>query len=126
MNVEEVREKLDKLAVLDSPDAVAMELEAQGVVASPGCASHCAIAHYLGNPEKVDFSKDFVAVTHQWVAVYEGDPKPGVAWERNPRLAAHVAVPDVVRQFIRKFDDGEYPALVDGTWHSVDDGKNWP
>lgn len=104
MNTPEiVSEKLDKLAVLGTPDAIAMELEAQGIKADCGGAFTCAIARYLGNPsaESRELTDGTVAVCPTYVSVYRAGTD---TWR--------VPVPRVVGEFIVNFDQTKYPALI--------------
>jgi hypothetical protein len=96
--VEEVQDKLDKLVALGTPEAIAMELEAQGIKADRVSASTCAIAQYLGNLPNVEIMQD-ISVTRGFIAVgFLGTTK--------------LPTPPVVREFISRFDQGEYPALL--------------
>jgi hypothetical protein len=112
-----VSEQLDKLATLDDPDAIALELEAQGVKAEIGGAFSCAIARYLGNAvteldgggAPKNLMDGTVAVCSSYVSVY----RAGVDTYRIP-------VPHVVGSFIRSFDQSKYPALV-----AADDERPW-
>jgi hypothetical protein len=101
-----VREKLDKLATLGTPDAIALELEAQGIKANMGSAHTCAVARYLGNPAKIDPEKigssSLVGVTRDRVAVYVS----------NTNRYPDIEVPEVVRAFIDAFDQRRYPELI--------------
>ena len=96
-----VREHIDSLG--NTPDAIADRLAGFGVKGIPGKATDCAIARYLhaviGGEEPVDR----LAVYHGSVRIYRsGSLIPAVVRLRRP-----------VSAFIRGFDLGNYPRLVD-------------
>lgn len=99
----EVREKLDKLATLGTPEAIALELEAQGITAQRKDAYSCAIAKYLDNPEGTRYATGSVAVTASYVMVH---------WGTEGGAADHISTPRAVSDFIQFFDAGHYPALI--------------
>lgn len=94
----DIHDKFAKLEALGSTDAIAWELEAQGIKATRDNAYFCAIAQYLGNPSYSDAGVPPVAVKQSRVICFKD--------------AAVVQTPALVADFIDKFDQGEYPALV--------------
>lgn len=101
----DVRDKLAKLETLGTPDAIALEMEALGITARRKCASTCVVAQYLGNSPDAGWSygdRD-VAVGRVDLSLWQGD-KPVIS----------INLPEVVREFIHRFDDGAYPALDNG------------
>jgi hypothetical protein len=92
---EEIRTRLDKLATLGTPDAIAWELEAQGIKGKRRRSQFCAIAVYLGNDHE----------RTAWDGV-------GVCSESIHNGGALIPVPPTVGEFIDRFDSGQYPNLV--------------
>jgi hypothetical protein len=107
--LQEIRDRLDKLAVLESADAVAWELEAQGVTGVRSKNSACAIARYLGNTDALSLDDR--------VLVGAGHAAP---WPANDV----VPLPQVVKEFVKGFDLGAYPALIDPNYPDPLIGQN--
>lgn len=96
-----VRQHIDSLG--GSPEAIADRLAEYGVKGVPGKATDCVLARYLhaviGGVESVTR----IAVYHGSVRVY----RPGTMFPAVVRLARPVSA------FIRGFDLGGYPSLVE-------------
>jgi hypothetical protein len=97
----DIDDKFAKLEALGTPDAIAWELEAQGIKAIQNNAYFCAIAQYLGNTS-------YSAAPGHYI------PAVSVTQARVICLdeAALVRTPPLIAEFITRFDQGEYPALV--------------
>jgi len=100
-----VQEKLAKLATLDTADAIALELEAQGIKAMRTSPFSCAIAKYLKQDPEVQ-PVGLVGVSLGGVSLSSNDS----------RLTEIIQNPRVVADFIKAFDEGQYPELVDERW----------
>jgi hypothetical protein len=86
-----------------SPDAVAANLEALQVHGYPGNSAECAVARFLRAVVGTDRSVAEVAVSDRRVHV-----------SRTERgLPMTVRLPTPVTKFIRAFDEGCYPELVE-------------
>lgn len=86
-----------------TPDGVAASLEASGVRGTPGDVTGCAIARYMraivgGEPSvsEVMVSEHKLRVTRKW-----------------GRFPITISLPRAVTSFVREFDAGSYPQLVD-------------
>jgi hypothetical protein len=96
-----IRQHVESLG--NTPDRIADRLAGYGVRGVPGKASECAIARYLSavvaGPEPISR----LAVYHGSVRIY---------WPRA-LFPSVVRLPRAVSAFIRCFDLGSYPDLVD-------------
>lgn len=115
-----VKERLDKLLTLGTPDAIALELAALNVKAECSSASKCAIAVDLLNAIAAELGPDHtlcVSVPGNYrIGVYDlsldtGDPenranvhytgpKPDEPWD------------NIIDGFIMQFDYKKYPDLI--------------
>lgn len=88
----------DALALLallgDSADEIAASLEASGVRGYPSDATHCPLAVYLRRHDL------FADVTPKSVSFF------------TLGRFAPVPLPDAHREFVRRFDRGDYPCLL--------------
>ena len=88
----------------DSPDAVAGRLNEEGVRGLPGEVSECALARYLQAVVGTEMSVRRVVVKEWSVRVFR----------TGSRLPSVTLLPGPVARFIRAFDAGCYPELIDG------------
>ncbi|HET9075572.1 MAG TPA: hypothetical protein VFN68_01455 [Acidimicrobiales bacterium] len=87
-----------------SPGEVAGRLADEGVRGIPAEVSECVLARYLQAVIGAEMSVRRVVVKERSVRVYRA----------GNRLPALVAIPVPVSKFIRAFDAGCYPELIDG------------
>lgn len=92
-------ELLDKLATLGSADQIASFLEEQKIVGVPCRASGCAIANYLTRETGL-----MASVGESGGRLFEPGVKEQIQWDCNGPIG----------EFIRAFDNGQYPNLIDG------------
>lgn len=110
--IEEIRDRLDKLNVLESADAIAWELEAQGITGVRSKASSCPVARYLGSPAHATFDD-----LDERVMVGATIAAPWPCKDTVP-------LSPVVAEFVKGFDLGVYPALIDPTYADPLIGQN--
>jgi nicotinamide mononucleotide (NMN) deamidase PncC len=95
----DIGEALAKLAVHASPTDVALALETGGYAGRPGNADTCPVARYLtGTVDDVELGEVLVGL---WTA---GDC--------DQFGYAEVDLPEVIRGFVDRFDNGAYVELV--------------
>jgi hypothetical protein len=87
----------------DSPDAVAGRLTALGVRGIPGRADDCAVARYLKAVVGSERSVKVVGVLERRIRISR----------RGMRLPVSVPLPTGVANFVRNFDQGRYPVLLE-------------
>ena len=87
-----------------SPDAVAANLVALRAHGTPSNSSECAIARYLRAMVGTEMAVAEVAVSDRRIHVSRA----------NRHLPMTVRLPAAVTKFIRAFDGGGYPELVEG------------
>ena len=102
--VQNIQTGLDKLAALGTSDAIAWELEQHGIRGIRKSPFTCAVAQYLGNnPVSPNWLGAFVAVKNDRVLIHDGE-------QSNVTV---VPVPEVVGEFINRFDRGEFPVITE-------------
>ena len=87
-----------------SPEAVARRLNDEGVKGLPGQVSECALARYLQAVIGSETSVRKVVVKEWSVRVFR----------IGRRLPSVTLLPGPAARFIRAFDAGSYPELIDG------------
>lgn len=87
-----------------SPEAVARRLNDEGVRGLPGQVSECALARYLQAVVGTEMSVRKVVVKEWSVRVFR----------TGGRIPSVSLLPGPVARFIRAFDAGCYPELIDG------------
>lgn len=87
----------------DSPQVVATRLHGYGVTGLPGRADDCPMARYLRALIGSERSVGRIGVLEQRLRVTR----------RGLHLPFSVALPPAIRSFVRSFDEGRYPELVD-------------
>lgn len=92
----------DKLAQFDTPDDIASYLESEGIKAYRGNASFCAVSNFISNLTGQEIETTCLSV------VNIGDSK------KEFRLTT-----TAMSEFIRRFDNGGYPELVQETDPSI-------
>ncbi|HET6963493.1 MAG TPA: hypothetical protein VFH58_01900 [Acidimicrobiales bacterium] len=96
----------------DSPQGVADRLRSYGVTGLPGRADDCPMARYLRAVIGSERTVGRVGVLEQRLRVTR----------RGLRLPFSVTLPPAVRSFVRSFDEGHFPELVDRTVDTRDQG----
>lgn len=97
-----VRQHLESMG--SSPGEVAGRLAGEGVRGVPAEVSECVLARYLQAVIGAEMSVRRVVVKERSIRVF----RPGY------RLPVLVTIPLPVSKFIRAFDAGCYPELIDG------------
>ena len=87
----------------DSPDAVARRLQLYAVQGRPGRADDCPMARYLWAVIGSERTVGRIGVLERRLRVTR----------RGLRMPFSVALPPAVRGFVRSFDEGHYPQLVE-------------
>lgn len=100
MNLEDMRLAVGKLAGFSSAQEVREFLAGEGVKATPGNPSRCAIAHYLHRE-----TEQTVSVHHGGITVWEEK----ALMSNSTHVAQHT---EATLDFINHFDHGHYPELV--------------
>lgn len=96
-----VSDCLDQLG--HSPEQVAVRLEMYGVQGVPGRADDCPMARYVKAVIGAEPTIGRIGVLEQRLRVTG----------RGLRLPFSVPLPPAVQAFVRDFDEGRYPTLVD-------------
>jgi hypothetical protein len=96
-----VRQHLELLG--DSPPRIADRLGAEGVQGVPGVSNECALARYLQAVIATEQSVESVAVFERSLRIRRSGFHPPV----------FVILPNAASTFVRQFDTGIFPQLVD-------------
>lgn len=98
-------EVVDKLNALGSKDDIALFFKSENVTGVPCRVGWCILANYLGHQTGYATLMDYRPARLEWKAGSLLD-SPETMSLTGPLLA-----------FVRAFDHGEYPELVDRTWN---------
>lgn len=104
----DLKDVLDKLSEM-SPEQIALHFAEHGITGTPRCPAQCAVAEYV----KKECSAGWVSVGPTEVDMLHEDVELGDtnavddAWADRPRTTN----PRSVQEFIKMFDQHEFPGL---------------
>ena len=99
----------DKLIHLETGDEIADFLQSQGVTATPGDATNCAIAVWM---QRQTGQQVRVSQQQMWVLPEDSND---VDWWFTEQPQYHEHTP-AMQEFTVQFDDGQYPDLIEPGW----------
>lgn len=98
----------------DTPDAIADRLRGFGVLGIPGRADECAVARYLKAVIGSERSVKVVGVLERRIRISRRGVRPPVS----------VTLPSGVADFVRTFDQGKFPVLVEPSFSREPSGTH--
>lgn len=107
-----VRRALKRLTRL-SPKGIAKLLAQEGIKGRPGWSHLCPVARFLSREAGCEVLVDFVA-GDELVAILD----EGYNWPLQ------IKVPDSVKEFVKRFDNGEFPELIEGEQPPAERGQS--